>query len=890
MYLQKLEIQGFKSFAEKTVLEFNRELTAIVGPNGSGKSNIADAVRWVLGEQSLKLLRGKKSQDVIFAGSLGKARLGFAEVSLYLNNEDGRAPIDYREVVITRRIYRDGETEYLLNKNKVRLLDIQLLLAKSSFSQRNYSIIGQGMIDSILTASPTERKEFFDEATGVREYQLKKDQAALKLEHSRQNLAQAQQLLEEIEPRLRSLTRQVKKLERKEEISGRLMELQTEYYSHQLFNLDQQLAQVNERFNQADKNKTDLEQRLREGQKQLDQQQLKETQAGEFGVLQDQYHQLASQRDLIAQELLGVKAKIDLDLVKAGKVDLVWLTAKSQELKSEQLGLEQESERARLEKSRLEKLLAEKLKGQEEVLKEFSALQNKLLAGQNKNAKNSQLPYDQIKQRLNRLYQSQVDFIAFIEQTSDLSELGKIKNRAQELLAKLKELADDLAQADQNVHDENWPELQKKLADFIILKDSLVNAIQELKIKTELVKEKLSNLEQNKNRNQAESKKIAIELSAYQGQNKTATMSALSDQEAELEKSLAQTNSQIEALKEKLQSFSTAQNLERQKFIKLQQEARDLQIKLNSQNLALGELKVELARLETKKEDLEKEIAAELTGNFTAKTKPQSLNLNETALEISRLKNQLAIIGGIDEGVDQEYQEVATRYTFLEEQSTDLGKAIESCLKIIDDLDDKITEQFEAAFKKINDQFEHYFKILFNGGQAKLLLEKKVIAEEEQEPENNQENQVNEINDRQPINHNHLSSEARGAEGEKPKLEFGIEIQATPPGKRLKSINTLSGGEKALTSIALISAIIANNPSPFVILDEVDAALDEANSLRFAKIVEELSSHTQFICVTHNRATMQQAAILYGVTMGSGGISKLLSVNLAEAEKVAEPS
>ena len=161
MYLSKLEIQGFKSFAEKVVLEFNKELTAIVGPNGSGKSNVADAVRWVLGEQSLKLLRGKKSQDVIFAGSSKKSRLGFAEVNLYLDNSDGSAPLDYKEIVITRRIYRDGEGEYLINKNKVRLTDIQLMLAKASFGQRSYSIIGQGMIDTILTSSPAERKEQF---------------------------------------------------------------------------------------------------------------------------------------------------------------------------------------------------------------------------------------------------------------------------------------------------------------------------------------------------------------------------------------------------------------------------------------------------------------------------------------------------------------------------------------------------------------------------------------------------------------------------------------------------------------------------------------------------------------------------------------------------------
>ena len=255
MYLSKLEIQGFKSFAEKTVLEFNQELTAIVGPNGSGKSNTADAVRWVLGEQSMKTLRGKKTQDVIFSGSSKKAQLGFAEVNLYLDNTDGSAPLDYREIVITRRIYRNGESEYLMNKNKVRLTDVQLMLAKSNFGQRSYSIIGQGMIDSVLTSSPAERKELFDEATGVRQYQIKKDQAVLKLERSRENLVQSEQLIQEIEPRLRSLNRQVKRLERKEEIENSLNQLQTEYYSRLKGELKNKLAGLNDELNDLNKEK-----------------------------------------------------------------------------------------------------------------------------------------------------------------------------------------------------------------------------------------------------------------------------------------------------------------------------------------------------------------------------------------------------------------------------------------------------------------------------------------------------------------------------------------------------------------------------------------------------------------------------------------------------------
>ncbi len=276
MYLEKIELQGFKSFAQKTELEFNgkkvkggRGITAIVGPNGSGKSNIADAVRWVLGEQSMKTLRGKKSEDVIFSGSDTKARLGFAEVSLFLNNEDGSAPIDYSEIVITRRLYRNGESEYLINKNKARLSDILMLLAKANFGQRTYSVIGQGMVDHFLIATPSERKEFFDEAAGVRQFQIKKEQTINKLKRTKDNLRQAEALISEIEPRLRSLTRQVKRLEKREVIEKELKDLQIEYYGNFWRDLMSQHKSFSSKFEEADKKRKEKEDIVTNIQKQL---------------------------------------------------------------------------------------------------------------------------------------------------------------------------------------------------------------------------------------------------------------------------------------------------------------------------------------------------------------------------------------------------------------------------------------------------------------------------------------------------------------------------------------------------------------------------------------------------------------------------------------------
>ncbi|MCX6785651.1 MAG: AAA family ATPase [Candidatus Komeilibacteria bacterium] len=876
MYLQKLEIQGFKSFAEKAVLEFNRELTAVVGPNGSGKSNVADAVRWVLGEQSLKVLRGKKSEDVIFAGSHAKARLGFAEVNIYLNNEDGQAPIDYREVVITRRIYRDGEGEYLINKNKVRLTDIQLLLARSNFGQRTYSIIGQGMIDSILTSSPAERKEFFDEATGVRQYQIKKDQSLLKLEHSQQNLSQSEQLIQEIEPRLRSLTRQVKKLERKEELSAELKDLQIKYYSQLLNNLKSQHQLLAEKLKQANAAKEETENKIQELQKQIDQESAADTQAGQWQKLQNEYQGRANEHNQLLKEATLIQGKLDLDLTASGQVDLVWLNNRKTEVKNQLATLEQKIKTAQTELERQIKILLEKLELQKKVLTDFAGWQEKIARSQNASNKTEGLSLVKIKQHLNELCRKQADFIELLEKSAEPVAWPKLKNRAEELLKEIKWLANKLSDVAEE-GGENISEFQGQLNATLATKDNLVNEVQDLKIKTEVLKQTLNHLAEEAERLKNEAEKIEAELLSYNNKDKTAANQLLTSQQIEATAKINELEEKMSGLKAELERFSQTQATQKSKFLELQKNLRELQIQLNTRSAQDNELKIELAKIETKKEDLEKEIAVELSVEFKPSSEKIQLHEGETLAEINRLKNQLAIIGGIDQEVAAEYREVKERCDFLMEQSSDLAKAIISCRQIIEELDEKITKQFEIAFEKINEKFIHYFKILFNGGQAKLILSKKKIIEEEPATENGQEAPAEEI-----------KPEIIQEKSKKKQYEFGIEIKATPPGKKLQSINSLSGGEKALTSIALISAIIANNPSPFVILDEVDAALDEANSIRFAKIVEELSSQTQFICITHNRATMQQAAILYGVTMTHDGISKLLSVNLTEAEKVAQ--
>ncbi|MCX6780232.1 MAG: AAA family ATPase, partial [Candidatus Magasanikbacteria bacterium] len=260
MYLKSLEIQGFKSFAEKTKLNFlppkdgRFSITGIVGPNGSGKSNVVDAIRWVMGEQSLKTLRGKKSEDIIFGGSAARGALGACEISMVLDNSDHRVDIEAEEVVITRRLYRSGEGEYLINSNPVRMLDIHLLLAKAQFGQHSYSIVGQGTIDKMLTVTPAERKDFLDEASGIKEYQIKHHQGSLKLARTEENMTQVDTLLKEVEPRLRLLSKQVRKLEQRQEIEINLREAQEKYYGSLYSSNKSELDKLDKIIKELDEN------------------------------------------------------------------------------------------------------------------------------------------------------------------------------------------------------------------------------------------------------------------------------------------------------------------------------------------------------------------------------------------------------------------------------------------------------------------------------------------------------------------------------------------------------------------------------------------------------------------------------------------------------------
>ena len=733
MHLRKLELQGFKTFAQKTVLEFlpdsgNRPgLTAVVGPNGSGKSNIADAIRWVMGEQSLKLLRAKKSGDIIFTGSAKKSRAGFAEVSMTLINDDNQ-DIDLPEVVITRRLYRNGQSEYEINKKSVRLTDIVMLLAQAGIGQRTYSVIGQGMVDSILSASPTERKEFFDEAAGLRPFQLKRQSSTNKLQSTKDNLKQAELVLREIGPRLHTLERQAKRLQQRDEIEKELKELEANYYGGVWGDLRGKMQAAEKLVKAAEKESSVFKEEIKKLEGEL--QSLEEATPPSKG-----FRELRQQLDELARERSSLRER--------------------------QMKLENSKELARVK---------------------------------------SEKPWSPLP-------------------------LSKII---------------EMVQALRNKYDSLWENVSSDKPEI----DKLKKSIEELRESNEAF---LSQLQRPAPEEDAEKE---IDPALEKDLNK------LSEQLSEIDTRRKETE-------ERLDEWNKNEEVKRAHIFELQHKLTDVRKDASRTESEANHAEVELARIETRRDGFLQDLRINalalednldsLANEFSEKkleADPESL-----APRLTKLRSQLEWIGGIDPETLKEYEETKQRFEELAVQTEDLKQAMTSLETVIAELDKTIKDRAETSFQLLDREFNNYFKKLFGGGEAKLL---------EIAPELEVDEDGNEI------------------EQDLDGRAVGIDILATPPGKRLKSVTLLSGGERALISIALICAIMATNPSPFVVLDEVDAALDESNSRKFADIVDGLADRTQFVVVTHNRATMNQAHVLYGVTMGDEGVSKLLSVKLEE--------
>lgn len=1018
MFVTRIEINGFKSFAEHTVIEFPKPakggkqgVTVIVGPNGSGKSNVADAIRWVLGEQSMKNLRGKKSEDIIFAGSEGKGKMSLATVTMVLDNTDKRADVPYEELSISRRLYRSGESEYLLNGNKVRLVDLQLLLARAQFGQGSYSVIGQGTIDRLLLQSPAERKEFFDEAVGIKEFQIKRHHAELKLARTEENIAHADAIVIEIEPRLKSLKRQVSKLEQRQEVEHSLRELQEAYYGslyralyEAIQNLQTELAQVGTQY------ASELE-ALQVVQTELARSAQEKSRTDIFESLQKELYEIQQLQHTREKDRAILQAKLETEYGKAGKQNVAWIESKLAELQLAEKNFESErglheaqvqALRTRLHErtAQLAERQREKIQLQQEVTRLEQSMRDivrerdtfsyeglravnaivtqpthtfggrvygilaelaqvddtyrvalevaatahltSLVVEDDRVAEAciqflkqhhlgfaTFLPLNTIRARF---VSSEIESLAHrpgvyglaaqlvshdslfdtifsyvfgstlvVENIAVAREIGIGKVRMVTLEGDIVETSGSMKGGFRHKRAQGitFATTAHQLPTFSI--DDVTESVSRLREKLSLLEQEIELLKNEETQRSTELqiaqhavsaideriREIAREISRLSGEQKMHTLSKdeyslmmtefLHSREV-LEADIAVGEAQMQEIQHKIQAFNHEEEEKRARVFALQDEMQKRQESLNQVADRKHVLEMEMTKYTTHREDLEEEVYAELKVSATSlieKGVPElKFTHDEAKAEIEKYKYTLSLIGGIDEEVLKEYQETSARYEHLRTQLADLKKASHDLYAIIEELDGIMKKKHATVFKKIKKEFSRYFEILFEGGKAELV-ELYGTSNAESEEESLLNASVTESGDElaQKSSRKNVS-----------EVLSGIEVVATPPGKKIKNLAALSGGERTLTSIALLCAILHTNPSPFVLLDEVEAALDEANTLRFTTILQELAFQSQFIIITHNRVTMHAGDSMYGVTMGAGGISKLVGVTLEETE------
>ncbi len=978
MKLKSIRINGFKSFADKIDLEFKSNITAIVGPNGSGKSNIVDAVRWVLGEQSVKSLRGSKEMiDVIFAGSEERGGLKRAEVALEFDNNPKFLNTDLDVVEIKRVLYKTGENEYFINNSKVRLKDITNLFLDSGIGNDSLNIISQGSIEQIVTAKPIERRVILESASKVLKYKNRKNESLKKLEKANDNLDKVDLVIKELEGNLEPLKKQSEEarayltiLNEYEEIDRALTtfdikknheELETLAYKKQ--ELEEQKLNI-EASNSLDNSKLEnyktkslnLEEEI---------QKLNE----EYTVLAEKLVNIESEKKLILErkkyavdekmvdeQYLALKEK-EKDLEKEQSVITDNLKTKEEELNKviNQLGHLDETTLILNNKKRNNDLVYQnKIRDEVLLTNQIEVLKNNLLEDNNipvavKNViHNPRLKgirgtigklitvKEDLSLAVNVALANAINFV--VVQTDDDAKkainylkdnhLGRVtffpmniilsRKLPSEVISEAREcpgfvgVASDLVSYD----NEYQKIIENQLGNILITKDmdamnslakkfnykyrvvSLdgeimhaggsisggtlkVNSSLNDQLELERKERSLKTLQEEKNKLNKNNENLTEELDNYQKQrleiqNKQYLMqkevndlkNKLEDtykELTEIKSSIKRTDTlkngsiekEIEQLLKEEQDVGTKKELTNNKIKNLRKEKSDIASLLAEEELLarrknselhtivneLNELEIAKNKIDVQMDYLLNHLSEDYHLTFDkAKTMYMlDMDYNLAKENTRRLKNQLGTYKMVNLGSIDEYNRINDRYEFLNSQKEDLVKAIDDLDRIIKEMDEKMVERLTKTFDLISKEFEVVFKKLFKGGKGLLKLT---------DPDN--------------------------------ILETGIEIIAEPPGKKLSNIALLSGGEKTLTAIALLFAILNVFPVPFCILDEVEAALDEANVDTFGEYLQEQKAKSEYILITHKKRTMEYADTLYGITMQEKGVSKIVSVKLED--------
>lgn len=929
MLFKKIKIKGFKSFLDSTTIDVSSDITCIVGPNGGGKSNVVDAIRWVLGEQSIKSLRGESSMsEVIFSGTKEKKTANLASVSLTFENISNISDLP-SEIEITRKIYRTGENEYFLNNKKCRLKDINDIFLKTGISKGSYNIISQGEISEFINLSPREKRFIFEDAASVLKYKTRKEEALRKLKRSEENLLRLGDLIGELEKSLIPLEESSKKAKIYKELSSKLEELTLEVLS---FNL----TSAKEEKKELEKELKILDEKLLLSEKKINQYETNIlTIKQELDGLQDLETKLRN--DLITKE----QELADLNLKKMMEKNLTideerlhQLKFEINSLKTRETSLDEESKNLGYQVQEVEKFFQKNqslMKEFDEALKEKLTLRFKLEASLSTLEKESKT-YNPASKRLinanipgvlnivgeelitDSIYKNAYDVVLGnarnnIIVESSISAKAGINYLKENNLGRLTFLP--LSKIKNRSLNEEDIYISKGylgvFSNFVECSSKFLN-IKEFYFGSVLLYSDLDSALKGDERY----RRVTLEGDIL---NKSGTITGGSfknnfKEELRLQKGIKQVSTDILTIENRLKSLKCEQDGIQEKFFKykgrlvsIKEEKETIETSINELSRKLSLYKEEptndiLDSLFTKKEEREEIIrnlkvfegkrnhlneeydtceakrlefrkSLKETNDLLSKKRMQLVKLDlrmdadlnelnkfqmsyeylvenyflkndikETTEEIKKLKTKLYQIGPVSIDVIKETERLRTRFDFLIKEEEDMLETKTKLINVISSLDEVMKKEFLKTFEEVNLEFSRVFKKMFNGGEASLILT---------DPDN--------------------------------LLETGIEIKAMPVGKKLSSINLLSGGEKTLTAISLIFALLNITPTPFCVFDEVEAALDEVNGERFAKYLENYQE-SQFIIVTHKQKTMEFADTLYGVTMEEEGVSKLVSLEL----------
>ncbi len=981
MYLKSIKAYGFKSFADKTEINLGKNINGIVGPNGSGKSNVVDAVRWVLGEQSIKSLRGDNSTDVIFSGSKSRKALNSASVTLIFDNTDKQIPINFTDVAIKKVMYRTGETEYYLNNEKCRLKDITSILTDTGADKEAFNIISQGKIDEILTTKPTERRTIFESAAGIVKYRKRKEEAIRKLDRTNTNIDRVNDIITELEQNLIPLKKQSEdaKIYKKhkqelDELEISLITHDLNNYNHEIKHLKDVIDELNDELIDLNSNNTtyeldimklkdenkETEESITENQKLLIEltKNIEKIDAN-MRLLKEREKKKESKEETI-NNILNIKEEI---LQKENTISNINLSIQRKEeeltnittitdnihnqlesLKNKQNNITNNINKNNRQITNLKYKIEylensiknnnslpnsiknilnnPRLTGKHNVIGKLIEVEdtyntainialgnssNYLVVDNRSNAKEmvnylkennlgraTFFPLDVIKPReidpdnLNKIinikgFISTADKLVKYEQIYNniiLNQLGNI------IITDTIETANNISNIINHRYKIVTLDGQVVNVGGSITGGSINNNYNIIKEKYELEnlnieynnlitininnEEELNNLNKEINTYENNIKNNNLEITilaeniSKEKNNLEAELNNLNNLNRELRDletiSNNNTNKELETLlntyyaavnnKDNLES--TIESLMRKKdsinnsIIELENLNKNSHSHINQREKELQERELRLNTLNIKMDNLLLQLTEEYNMTFDSAIKKHKLEIDESIAR-ERVKELKSILKGIDNvnlGAIEEYERINTRYEFLNKQKDDLHNAEDTLLEIINEMDSIMKDKFIITFEQIRKEFKKVFVSMFKGGSAELILT---------EPDN--------------------------------LLETGIEIEAVPSGKNLKSISLLSGGEKTFTAISLLFAILNVRPVPFCILDEVEAALDEANVEAFGDYLSKYKDKTQFILITHKKKTMEYADTLYGITMQESGVSKLVSVRLEDIEK-----